>query len=228
MGTEPTAKVGVLMLDTRFARLPGDVGNRDSWPVPVAFERVPGASVALATARHDRGHELADPFLEALGRLVDRGVELVTTSCGFLVLLQTVLAERSPCPVYTSALLAVPDLLQAGERVGVLTYDARRLTSDHLRAAGAPPDLPVVGLEGGTELHRAITEDLPQFDFDRARYDVVEAATRLVERAPQITTIVYECTNIAPYDVAVREATGRRTAHLIPEVVALLGAVTRP
>ncbi len=228
MRKEPTARVGVLMLDTRFARLPGDVGNPDSWPVTVAFERVPGASVAQATDRRDCERALTEPCAAALERLVDRRVELVTTSCGFLVLLQNDLAERSPRPVYTSALLAVPRLLQAGERVGVLTYDAGRLTADHLRAAGAPPDLPVVGLEGGTELHRAIAEDHAEFDVDRARRDAVSAAERLVGQVPEITTIVYECTNIAPYDAAIREATGRNTTHLIPEVMALLRADTMP
>ena len=225
---EPTARIGVLMLETRFARLPGDVGNPASWPVSVAFERVPGASVARATDSDGYKRDLTELFVAALKRLVERPVELVTTSCGFLVLLQSVLAERSPCPVYTSALLAIPKLLRAGERVGVLTYDAGRLTADHLRAAGAPPDLPVVGLEGGTELHRAITEDWAQIDLDRARRDAVAAAQQLVRQAPGITTIVYECTNIAPYDDAIRQATGRNTTHLIPEVMALLRADTRP
>ena len=102
------------------------------------------------------------------------------------------------------------------------------LEAGHLRAAGAPPDLPVVGMEGGTELHRAIAEDRTQFDLERAQDDAVSAAVELVEQAPEITTIVFECTNLAPYDAAIREATGRATTHLIPQVMALLRADTRP
>ena len=38
------ASVGILMLETRFPRIPGDMGNAETWPFPVLYKVVPGAS----------------------------------------------------------------------------------------------------------------------------------------------------------------------------------------
>ena len=36
--------IGILMLETRFPRIPGDVGNARTWPFPVRYRVVPGAT----------------------------------------------------------------------------------------------------------------------------------------------------------------------------------------
>ena len=38
------ARVGILMLEARFPRIPGDMGNGLTWPFPVLYKVVPGAS----------------------------------------------------------------------------------------------------------------------------------------------------------------------------------------
>jgi hypothetical protein len=38
------AAVGILMLEARFPRIPGDVGNATTWPFPVLYKVVRGAS----------------------------------------------------------------------------------------------------------------------------------------------------------------------------------------
>src|SRR3546814_16362954 len=65
------------------------------------------------------------------------GATLITTSCGFLVTAQKALAEALPVPVVTSSLLQIPQVqasLPPGRRVGVLAYDARRLSIAQLRS----------------------------------------------------------------------------------------------
>ena len=34
------ARVGILMMETRFPRVPGDIGNAHTWPFPVLYEVV--------------------------------------------------------------------------------------------------------------------------------------------------------------------------------------------
>ena len=145
--------LGVLMLDTRFTRFVGDIGNPDSYDGPVLFEVVRGATVDKVVPA--KAPPLIDDFVAAGERLIARGADAITTGCGFLVLNQAELAARLPVPVATSALLLIPTLMKllpAGKRLGVLTFSARDLTPAHFVAAGAPTDTPVEGVRAGRRL----------------------------------------------------------------------------
>jgi hypothetical protein len=81
----------------------------------------------------------------------------VGISCGFLSNYQRELAAHCRVPVAASALMQIPlveRLLPPRKRVGVLTFSAALLGPDHLIAAGAAPDTPVVGAENGREFWR--------------------------------------------------------------------------
>ena len=52
--------IGILMLDTRFERFPGDVGHPATWPFPVRFRIVPGAGAEEATGANPA--RLLEPF----------------------------------------------------------------------------------------------------------------------------------------------------------------------
>ena len=53
--------VGILMLDTRFPRIPGDMGNATTFPFPVRYHRVQGASPELVVRQGSR--ELLPAFI---------------------------------------------------------------------------------------------------------------------------------------------------------------------
>jgi Asp/Glu/Hydantoin racemase len=198
--------LGILMLDTRFPRIVGDIGNAQSFDFPVIFRRMEGIGSADAVTAHpDRPRVLA--ALEANARaLAAEGAIGLSTSCGFLALYQDDLADRSPVPVATSALLHIKRL--AGKRVGVLTASARNLTPAHLAAVGAPADTPCVGMpEGGSFAHTFIG-NATTLDRDQVEREVVAAARDLVSRHSGIDTVVFECTNLPPYKQAVQQAVG--------------------
>lgn len=203
-GDGEPGRLGILMLQTRFPRPLGDVGHPGSWRMPVVFGTVAGASPQRVV--RERAAGLLQPFIEAGQALVAQGARAVTTSCGFLVLFQRELAAALPVPVWTSSLLALPAL--ADLRPGVITIDAEALGVDHLRAAGAPADTPVQGLAQGGVLQRTLLGNLPTLDVDAAQREVVAAALQLVQRHPQVRSLVLECTNLPPYARAVQQATG--------------------
>ena len=147
--------LGVLMLQTRFPRLPGDVGDAGSFAMPVRHFVVAGATPQRVVRGHDP--TLLAPFILAARALVGQGAGALTTSCGFLVLFQQALEEALTVPVWTSSLLKLRELA----RPGVLTVDAQALGAAHLHAAGAAPDTPIEGLEPGCALQRTLLENLP-------------------------------------------------------------------
>ena len=201
--------LGVLMLDTRFTRFPGDIGNPKSYSEPVLFEVVRGATVDKVVPA--KAPPLIEDFVKAGERLIERGADAITTGCGFLVLNQAELAARLPVPVATSALLLIPSLLRqlpAGQRLGVLTFSGADLTPAHLAAAGAPSNTPVEGVAQDGVFQRAIYEQ-PCDDSVAAREaEVVAAARRLLARHPDVGAILFECTNFPPHRAAVEAATG--------------------
>jgi len=211
MSTRPSPDrfLGILMLDTAFPRLPGDVGHPASWRMPVRFAVVRGASPQRIVRDDDAS--LLQPFAEAGRRLVAEGAVAITTSCGFLVRWQLALQQVLPVPVWTSSLLKLAELTSPG----VITVDAASLGAAELAAAGAPAETPVEGLAPGCTLQRTLLENLPTLDAEAAEADTVAAALRLVHRHPGIETLVLECTNLPPYAAAVERATGRPVHHLM-------------
>jgi hypothetical protein len=201
--------LGMLMLETRFPRLRGDVGRADSFAFPVRYAVVAGASPQRVVRESDRS--LLEPFIAAAQALVTQGAAAISTSCGFLALWQRELQAALPVPVWTSSLLKLAEL----DAPAVLTVDAASLTPAHLRAVGADPATPIGGLEPGCALQRTLLDDLPTLDAGQAERDTVSAAGRLVERHPQVRSIVFECTNLPPYADAVRRATARPVHDLI-------------
>jgi Asp/Glu/hydantoin racemase len=203
-----SATLGVLMLETRFPRPPGDIGNPRTFEFPVRYRTVEGASPRRVVVERDRA--LLAPFVAAAIALERDGCTAITTSCGFLALFQRELAEAVGVPLWTSSLLLVAGIeasLAAGERVGVVTADAESLTAEHLRAVGAPADTPLEGLAADSRFRATLLDDGEVLDEDDARRSTVAAAERLVARRPDVRAIVLECTNMPPYADAVRAAT---------------------
>jgi hypothetical protein len=204
------APLGILMLEARFPRIPGDMGNALTWPFPVLYRVVRGASPERVVLQGAAG--LLDDFLAAAADLVDQGAEAITTNCGFLSVFQREIAAHVKVPVATSSLLQYPWIaatLPPGKRVGIVTVSKASLTPRHLAAAGVPLDTPIVGTEGGREFYRVlIAGEKQDMDIALAARDILDAGRALVASDPTIGAVLLECTNMPPYAHALREALG--------------------
>jgi Asp/Glu/hydantoin racemase len=204
------APLGILMLDARFPRIPGDMGNATTWPFPVLYRVVRGASPERVVLQGACG--LLDDFIAAAQDLVALGAEAITTNCGFLALFQAELAAAVRVPVATSSLMQVPWVqatLPPGKRVGVLTVSKASLTPAHLIAAGVPADTPIIGTESGREFFRVlITAEKQDLDVALAEQDILTAGRELLAAHRDIGAIVLECTNMPPYAAALQAACG--------------------
>ncbi len=203
------ASVGILMLEARFPRIAGDMGNALTWPFPVHYKIVRGASPDRVVRRNAEG--LLDDFIAAARELVADGVDGITTNCGFLSLLQEELAEAVGVPVATSSLMQVAmvnRLLPRGHRAGILTISGSTLTPLHLEKAGVPEGTPIGSTEGLREFTRVILGNEEALDVEAARADNIDAALRLQATNADLGAIVLECTNMTPYAADIRAATG--------------------
>jgi len=200
------ARVGILMLETRFPRIPGDMGNALTWPFPVLYKVVPGASSRRVVV--DKAEGLRDGFLDAAAELVHLGADGITTTCGFLSLYQREIAAHVGVPVATSSLMQIPMIervLPQARRVGVLTVSAASLTAEHFLAAGADPATPVVGTDGGSEFTRVMLNDEERLDAAAAERDILAAGDALIAQQPDTGAVLLECTNMVPYARALSE-----------------------
>ncbi len=199
------AAVGILMLDTRFPRIPGDIGHAATWPFPVLYKVVRGASPDRVVRHAAVG--LESDFIAAARELVADGADGIATNCGFLALIQDRLAAEVQVPVAASSLMQVPlvqRLLPPGKRVGILTISADSLRAAHFSACGLSPDTPVVGTDDGCEFTRAILNDEAHMDVALARQDLLQSGQRLLKEHADIGAVVLECTNMVPYAAELR------------------------
>lgn len=201
--------IGILMLDSQFPRILGEVGNAQTWDFPVHYKIVRGASPRRVVKEGAPG--LLEPFIEAGRELIEMGAHGITTNCGFLSLFQAEMADALAVPVAASSLMQVPlvqAMLPPSRRAGILTISAETLTPDHLRGAGVPLDTPVAGCDPNGEFARVIIGNELELDVEKARADMIDAATRLRRDVPDLGAIVLECTNMPPYAADIREAAG--------------------
>ncbi|MSO73521.1 MAG: aspartate/glutamate racemase family protein [Rhodospirillaceae bacterium] len=205
------ARIGILILETQYPRIPGDPVNAMTWPFPVLYKVVDNASPARVVEQRAAG--LLEPFVAAAKELIAMGADGIVGNCGFLVLFQDELAKRLGVPVAMSSLLQVPlvaRLLPPGKRVGILTVNKTELSAEHLRAAGIAADTPVSSTENGREFNRTMYKGggAPTVDVELNEADVLDAGISLVRDHPDVGAIVVECTRMVPYSRALAEATG--------------------
>ena len=99
-------KIGILVLDSKIPRIPGDLGNATTYPCPVVYKVVRGATISRTVGDTDAA--LLEPFIQAARELEAEGCRAITTSCGFLALFQRQLAAAVNIPVFTSSLIQLP------------------------------------------------------------------------------------------------------------------------
>ncbi len=204
--------IGVLSLESAFAKPPGHIKNASTFNFPVTYKTVKGATVQRLIDHADR--DLLRPFIDAAKELELEGVRAVTGSCGFLALFQKELADAVDIPVFMSSLIQVPMvhcMLKQNQKVGIMTAKKSGLTLKHLRSVGADKTpVCIVGMDEQQEFREVILEGKRNaLDFGRFETELLGVAARLVNENPDVGAIVLECTDM-PY-----------FAHLIQQKVNL-------
>jgi Asp/Glu/hydantoin racemase len=199
--------IGILMLESKFPRIPGDMGNATTWDFPVLYKVVKNASPDAVVRKADSN--LLELFITAAKELEKEGVRAITTNCGFLAMFHNEMAAAVNVPVFTSSLMQVPlvyAMLKPTQKVGIITINSKALSQKHLGAVGVDkvPHV-ILGTEDEQEFTRAILDNEIELDVEKSRADLIKVAAKLVADNPDVGAVVLECTNMMPYAAAIQE-----------------------
>lgn len=222
--------IGILMMDPRetvargslsgrtraekFVRIPGDVGNATTFNFPVQYKVMWGVYNREIVNKNPT-KETEQKVIKYAKELEMEGARAIGAYCGFMSYFQPALTEAVEIPVFSSSLLQVPiisRLIGKDRKVGIITFDSRELSKEHLLRAGIEESIPIAifGLERpppGRSWYD-IQEVEPKKRLELIEDRLVYAASQLVSENPDIGAILLECTNLPPGAAAVQKATG--------------------
>ena len=199
-------KIGILMLDTKFPRIKGDIGNEDTFSFPTVKKIVTGADTTKVVDLGDRG--LLNNFIAAAKELESSGVSAITTSCGFLAKFQKELADSVDVPVFTSSLIQakyIEPLLKKDQAIGILTIKKSSLTEEHFKGVGIENINKVIYSMEKTSFEKTFMDTGIKFDKDKLQQDILDIATKMVNENPNVGAIICECTNMPPFSKAISD-----------------------
>lgn len=196
-------KIGVLMLNTVFPRLQGDIGNMDTFRVDTERLWVEGAtskSVVLSDV------DICNNFLSGAKKLQENNCSLVTTSCGFLIKYQSEISKSLSVPFISSSLVLY-NLLQSiygiGQ-VGVLTASKTNLSKLNTDICNIKDVCKCCEGMEETYFYNVYVEnnvsDIDELDIEKLYEDIKTKAIILKDRcSKKLSVILMECTNMAPF-----------------------------
>lgn len=203
--------LGILLMKNHIPFIPGDAANASTFPFPVHYETVQGASAHSIYQCPDPG--LVEAFIEAGQRALLHGVRAITGNCGFMILFQDQLAAALPAPVFMSSLLQLPLIsrfLKPGEKVGIITTNSSFLTEAHLLTAtkGTMVMHRVIGLEDCPSVQNTWLMEKGELDVQQVEQEITQATVQAVENDSMIRAILLECTSLPAYSAAIHRAVG--------------------
>jgi len=205
--------IGILMLDTRFPRPPGDIGNAHSYDFPVRYKIVKKAYTDRIMG-HSPDPELIVPFVEAARQLEAEGVKAITTSCGFLAPFQTHLAEAVKIPVFASSLLQAPlirTMIGGNRPIGIFTERAKFMNEDHFKGVGWSSktiNVYVKGMKPEAVFPQVYIGNSSELDTEVLIAEMEEMTRAFMQECPHAGAILFECTNMCPFASHVQAVSG--------------------
>ncbi|WP_298034104.1 aspartate/glutamate racemase family protein [uncultured Desulfovibrio sp.] len=221
--------VGILCLESRFAKPKGHVRNPLTFDFPTVQRLIRGVDIPRLLFHPT--DDLLEPFVRAARELEDDGVRAITGSCGFMARFQERIAAEVRVPVLLSSLVQLPLVrLMHGTKaqIGVLTASTAALTPDHFRNCGVDmASVHITGMEHQKEFRECILQGKrDDFDPETLEREVVETARNFAASA-RLDALLLECTDLSAFAAAVQAAADIPVYDINSLVEYACGAVRR-
>jgi hypothetical protein len=197
---KPGARVGIMLLETTPDLLEGSLAHPDTFGCKVKLDTLEGIwveQILSASPAHTTS------FVDAAKRLERDGADVLVTNCGYSIAYQAAVQQNVRIPAALSSLMLLP-LLNAlrapGRKIGVLTYDADRLSDAHLRAAWSQYDAEAVAIGGfqGTRSWSDMARDDAVYDVDLIKSDITRVVKSLMEEN-DLQFLLVECAALCAF-----------------------------
>lgn len=209
--------LGILALENKRTNYPGALSFPGTFQFPVKHVTVPGAWVSNLV---DGDRRVKDAFVDCARRLETEGASAIVSNCGYSALFQADVSDAVSIPVALSSLSLVPlvsNTLPAGRKVGIITYDADKLTEHHFAGAGWSTSEIAVAIAGieGSETWRRLAQPAPVVTPDLIINDVMAAVMSLLKAEPAVAALVFECAGFPLAAETVRRETSLPVADYV-------------
>ena len=205
--------IGILMLDTVFPRVPGDMGNARTFDFPVRYKVVRNIFEGQKLPRN-ADQLLLGAFTKAAKELEQEGCRAITTPCGFLAGFQKELAEAVNIPVFTTTLSLVPmvaSMIGSKKSIGIFTERKEFMTDFLFEKAGWSEknyNICVSDLKEDSAFNKLIIYDSIDGDLSAIDDEVKEMTLAHMEQYPDTGAIILECQNLAPFGRIIQQYSG--------------------
>jgi hypothetical protein len=221
------AKIGIMLLETTPDRLEGSLAHPDTFAGNAKRETLQGIWVEQILSASPAN---TPSFLEAARRLERDGADVLITNCGYSIVYQAAVQQDVKIPAALSSLMLLPllDRLRApGKKIGLLTYDAVKLTEAHLRAAWPlfEPDAVAIGGLQGTKSWSDMARDDAVYDVDQIKSDITRVVDGLMKDDLQF--LLVECAALCAFLPYLRSITGIPVFDIVSLATFLASGVER-
>lgn len=209
--------IGVLIPNIPLQRLPGDVGHPSSFNYPVLIHPVEAVVNPYQMVTEQLNRTVLEAYLHGAAKLQTAGATVITTSCGFLAVLQQDIAQELHVPFIASSLLQVPLVYGLVQKpIGIITANDAVLTDVHLNAAGVA-DIPLVirGLQTCDAFAAAFLRCDAPIDSEAIGRAIEATALETIKEYPDIGAFIFECHNLGTWRQRVQQATQRPVFDVI-------------
>ncbi len=199
--------IGVIAVDLKYPKLPGNVVNATTFDFPVLYKKVEFDIELL----FEGAPELEMVVVEAAKELEAEGVRAIVGACGYFAHFQKQVADAVNVPVFLSSLCQLPLIklgLKQEQKIAVFAASADNIDDEILSGVGAQLDDLVIQDVGSMESFAPIRWGEEALDNKWLTEDLEKTAHDLVEQHPEIGAILLECSDLPPYAYAIQAATG--------------------
>jgi len=200
--------IGIIMMDTKFPRGRGNLGNATTFPFPVCYKVLQGITAENLADDQELSRQ---KFIEAARELEAEGVQAITSCVGSAARFQRDVANAINIPFFASIYNFIPviySMINANKIIGLFHDRDRHIGDDLFALAGwSSRDIPVVTtfMADDSLFARMIAEDLEVLDESVLAAEVEALTKDFVHFYPQAGAIVLLCGNYDRFSPMIRE-----------------------